>query len=486
MPTATATAEANSPAVISVKASASSPAAASSTAATLRSLYPRAARAFLQRNVAVTHSLLTSAFSILQPPLASAPDSVASQRKKWEILRITFETTLYSSPPSSQDPEELPTPLRANLMLSPEPFIATIHTRSLHLFTPVSPPQKSTSAFLPAQILVTLVLASLKLECTIVGRGMIEDWLARHGQEDIADPDGYAKVLELYCLHVLPRLEEWEYAEDFLEYERELPADTRKYMITSLRNLHAQAMATHRQPTPQSISQSITEPSPPSSRSVSPARSTSSASSSSSTSTHTATPRMPHPKKGTNTARLRTVARLTPASASTSSQSISSTATSSTATPATVQRQRSPAHRTKAHRGTEPPGTQLSPVPRAPRAHPLQAPTPPQAPSTLALLRSSLDALLQSASRTKLTAWLLFIVAFPLLSFVFQLRRRRTRIAAGSAPPGGGAAEEVRRRLRSAALLEGKGGAGGILWRLWQEFLRAVSDTVQMGGRGLV
>ena len=61
---------------------------------------------------------------------------------------------------------------------------------------------------------------------------MIEDWLAKHGQEiDAGDPKGYAKVLELYCLHVLPRLQDWEYAEDFLTYERELLPDVRQVRV---------------------------------------------------------------------------------------------------------------------------------------------------------------------------------------------------------------------------------------------------------------
>ncbi|KAI0671418.1 hypothetical protein C8Q78DRAFT_1028831 [Trametes maxima] len=234
MPTATTT---TTTSVLSLKASSSS-----STAATLRSLYPRAARAFLQRDVPLTHSLLNSAFSLLNPPAsgASVNDAFASQRRKWDILRVTFETTLYASPPSAQDPEHLPPALRANLMLSPEPLIATIHNRSLVLFTPLDSPQKSSSAFLPSQILVTLVLASLKLDCTDVGRGMMEDWLAKHGQAEIPDdPKGYAKVLELYCLHVLPRLEDWDYAEDFLTYERELPSDIRQVSLAILAALRS-------------------------------------------------------------------------------------------------------------------------------------------------------------------------------------------------------------------------------------------------------
>ena len=243
MPTATTTTTA--PSVISLKAP-SSP-SSSPAAATLRSLYPRAARAFLQRDVSLTHSLITSAFSLIHPPtsLATAGDTLASQRRKWEILRITFETTLYASPPS-HDPESLPSALRANLMLTPEPLMTALHSRSLHLFTPSDPSQKATSAFLPGQILVTLVLASLKLDSPDVGRGMIEDWLAKHAQEtDAGDPGVYAKVLELYCLHVLPRLQDWEYAEDFLAYERDLAPDVRQVCARIHSRIHIYGETSH-------------------------------------------------------------------------------------------------------------------------------------------------------------------------------------------------------------------------------------------------
>lgn len=235
MPTATATTT-SSTSVISLKASPTlhpppSPSSSSSAAATLRSLYPRAARAFLQRDVPLTHSLISSASSLLTPPASahSLNDALVSQRRKWDILRITFETTLYASPPSAQDPDYLPSALRANLMLSAESFIASIHQRSLLLFTPADRSQAPSSAFLPSQILVTVVLSSLKLDCPTIARGIIEDWLAKYGQEGTpADPDGYGKVLELYCLHVLPRLQDWDYAEDFLKYERELPSNIRE------------------------------------------------------------------------------------------------------------------------------------------------------------------------------------------------------------------------------------------------------------------
>lgn len=200
------------------------------TASTLRSLYNRAARAFLLRDVVQTHSLLISAFAILAPPTLATPDALVAHRRKWDILRITLETTVYSSPPPETD--KLPLELREILTMSPQLLLGKLHARSLALFTP-TPTHTPTSAYLPSQVLITLVLSSMKLDCPEVGRGLIEDWLARRGQgEQVVgeegEGDGYGKVLDMYCLHVLPRLEEWDYAREFLVYEGELPPHTRE------------------------------------------------------------------------------------------------------------------------------------------------------------------------------------------------------------------------------------------------------------------
>jgi hypothetical protein len=191
---------------------------------TLRSLYPRAARSFLHREIALTFTLLSSAFTLLSPPSNNPADPLASHRRKWDLLRITFETTIYAS----TDPFSLPPQLRGTLNQSPQSLINGLYKRSLNLFTPLTSPQKPNPAFLPTQILVTLVLSSLKLDCPDAGRGMIEDWLARRGQTDDRDTEGYEKVLEMYCLHVLPRLTEWEYADEFLQYESELIPERRE------------------------------------------------------------------------------------------------------------------------------------------------------------------------------------------------------------------------------------------------------------------
>lgn len=237
MPTATATltaedTESLTSSVINLKSEAvPGQVAESSTAATLRSLYHRAAKAFLQRDIPLTYSLLTSAFALIQPPLYGGEDECALYRRKWDILRITLETTTYASPPPSEDPKTFPVALRANQLLSPQSLVTSLLSRSLILFTPSNPPTKPSHFFLPHQILVTLILAGLRLNCPEVGRAMVEDWLARRPPDSLATDEGrlgYTKIVELYCLHILPQMEEWDCAQDFLQYERELPESMRQ------------------------------------------------------------------------------------------------------------------------------------------------------------------------------------------------------------------------------------------------------------------
>lgn len=210
---------------IQVKATTPSP-SLSSTATTLRTLYNRAARAFLTRDIVQTQSLLEAAVSLLQPPNL-LPDPLAGQRRKWDILRITLETTIHSSPPP-QSSDSLPESLRQVLLQTPHALINAIYARSLAFFAVQA---SAVPVFLPSQVLITLVYSSLKLECPDVGRVMIEDWLSRrHSSHEAPDyqEGGYNKVLELYCLQVLPKLEQWDYAFDFLEYEQELSKESRE------------------------------------------------------------------------------------------------------------------------------------------------------------------------------------------------------------------------------------------------------------------
>ena len=115
----------------------------------------------------------------------------------------------------SPDSASIPTALRSNALLSAAALLASLHTRSLHLFAPTDGPATPNSAFLPAQVLVTLALSRAKIGCPAAGRGIVEEWLACRALNTNAAntavamaEDGYEKVLEVYILNILPSLGE--------------------------------------------------------------------------------------------------------------------------------------------------------------------------------------------------------------------------------------------------------------------------------------
>ncbi|KAI4517821.1 hypothetical protein K525DRAFT_251114 [Schizophyllum commune Loenen D] len=194
-------------------------------------LYSRAARAFLQRDIPLAHSLLDAAFALLGPPAGASPlPALQAQRKKWDILRITLETTVHAAPSPS-----LPDALREFAALPSAAAVDAMYKRSLALFTPISAVGAGAdAAFLPSQILATLAYSSLKLGCADAGRAMIEEWLARRRVDEEGGrrlDDGYAQIIEVYVLQVLPALGEWEYATEFLAYEQELSDAARQFPL---------------------------------------------------------------------------------------------------------------------------------------------------------------------------------------------------------------------------------------------------------------
>ncbi|KAG8768810.1 hypothetical protein FRC12_005375 [Ceratobasidium sp. 428] len=263
--------------------------ARSETITKLRTSYSNAARAFLHHRTEEAHILVEEAFELLGSPSSHQPDQLSSHRRKWDILRITLETTLYTTPVdgsaaaskrtkllesvaksstskfaslnewsaprsparSTHHPLSSPSIEEPSLLLPPS-LLGTLHTRSSILFTPAS--DRPSSRYLPAAVLVALVLASLKLDCPLVGRGMIEDWLANRdslglgvdgegsGEAKNEEREGYEKVVEVYCLHVLPRLNEWDYAKDFLDSEVEMTPVKRQELVATLASHHAQSL----------------------------------------------------------------------------------------------------------------------------------------------------------------------------------------------------------------------------------------------------
>lgn len=194
---------------------------------TLRSLYSRATHSFVQRDLAQTHSLVDQAFKLLSPPSSplSLVDGVTSYRRKWDILRITLSTTQYSSTQS-------PTPKDENkdLQLAPNDFVQSLRTRSFRLFTPQS--LSPSAGYVPPQVILLLAVSALKFGVVTLAREIIEDWLAKRGQDDsLEDALAYEKIMEVYSLHVLARLGAWEDAREFMRYEGELPEEVQQVCV---------------------------------------------------------------------------------------------------------------------------------------------------------------------------------------------------------------------------------------------------------------
>ncbi|KAJ3824117.1 hypothetical protein F5878DRAFT_605906 [Lentinula raphanica] len=502
----------------------------------LDKIYHRAARAFLNKNVALTQELLDTGFKSLQDM-----NFDASAARKWDILRITFDTMLYTSPPSSTDPQTRQiSSLNSLLSKTPQEFVKDMYNRSLELLA-----SNGAATVLPSQVLSTLVYSSLKADAADVGRWMIEDWLASRGSAaelssswmsassastetplsdgydadgsmngdspkdglDIGDGhDGYSKVLELYCLQVLPKLEQWDYATEFLEYESELSPEVRHNIQHSLHSLYAQAIASRlpssstRSPSGMSSSSSTPPPSAKQ-RAFSPAPSTSSSSSSlSTTSTHTVVPTTPRARP-----------HIEGITSSTNGISEEGSADGSDGTITPRQRANARPHhrridskskgkqRAKTPLASSPPSSSVNAHPLNPNAlTPLSLPkthlnsSPPrrQTPNTLALIKASIEPyvtqITSASSANKLTSLMVIFVVIPVFSLLVRMLRRRPRLS-GTSEFGATSAVLVRQRLQSVnTSYSAMGALGQMFMKAWGEIIRVVLDTVKMGGSGLV
>ncbi|KAH9963095.1 hypothetical protein BGW80DRAFT_1255485 [Lactifluus volemus] len=475
------------------------------TAATLRPLYGRAVRAFLHRDIVLTHSLLASAFALITPPLTGTPDSLSEHRRK------------------------------SNALLSGAALLASLHSRSIRLFAPLDCPTPN-PAFLPPTVLITLALSSAKIGYPDAGRGIIEEWLACRLPIAVSADNGYEKVLEVYCLSILSALGEWTYAKQFLAYETELPAQNRERLASSLASLHEQYLASLiREPSPSPSSSAPATPKPtsptlPSTSAHSPVASASthsesssaitptpsrpsspspSSSSASSNSTQTAVPTNPrlrastklkHGALGNGHALTPLTSTLSTTTATTSSSSSSShvpptphdVPTSSSSSRAMLRgRAASPVHQSQ----TPPrqiPTIAIDNVPD--RAMSVSG----SSSGTWSMLIDSLRSTLGPYARHA-PLFLLFVV-LPALAMLLRFWRRRpksialpsssaTAAAAAATIVGAGGAmattrtravEDVRRRL------SGVQARRGLLSVVWDETVRAIWDTIAMGGRGLV
>lgn len=197
-----------------------------SPAPRLSSLIDSAGRAFVNHDYQLTQSLVDSAFALLPPP-TSTPDALNDYRRRWDVFRITLEAHVFTSSSVSDD---LPPSLKNLLLQSSHALVTAMYQRSLALFTPDSGPSKSSNVTcLPSSVVTTLVYASIRVNCPDVGRVMIEEWLAyRDTHSSLGHSDAYKKLLAIYCLQILPALDQWDYAKEFLDYESELSPKSRQ------------------------------------------------------------------------------------------------------------------------------------------------------------------------------------------------------------------------------------------------------------------
>lgn len=89
----------------------------------------------------------------------------------------------------------------------------------------------------------------------------------------------------------------------------------------------------------------------------------------------------------------------------------------------------------------------------------------------MALMKAFLGPIFNS---TKFTTFLILGIIFPMVSMIVRLRRRP---ASGSVKT----VDAVRKRLQAV-----NGAEAGVLGRMWSEAMRVITDTVRMGGSGLV
>ncbi|KAH8826666.1 hypothetical protein DL96DRAFT_1608625 [Flagelloscypha sp. PMI_526] len=456
----------------------SSSSRSTATSATLKSLYNRAASAFLQRDIALTQSLLDSALSLLKTPQSQTLSSDLDElRRKWDILRVTLVATVCSS--SHKQAQQLPEPLHSYVVEPPSVVCNRLWNESLQLHTPLGHSQPNASRYLPAPVLVALAYAALKLDAALVARNMIEDWLG-HSEEDHKEEE-YEKILEVYVLQVLVRLDEWDYAKEFLEYEIMLTPSARDRLRDALR-LHQEQSS---QPSPlrqSALLESTSASSTP--RAQSPAPSTSSSSSmSTTTSNRTVVPPTPRAPQGLTQNALSTLPSspmIRPPSAN-----HSDTTTTRRQQGRSIGGQSTESARSYSKDRPWVNGHATSPLLQHSNGHAngsaALSSSRSSSPSTFHSLLTLLKTYLQPYTTPSNLMTIIFVfVIIPVVSVVMRIRRRRSLISGNSSGMSHGRnVDFVKRKLLEK---DASGGGPGVFGAL----VRSVADFVRMGQSGLV
>ncbi|KAF0415327.1 peroxin 26 [Gigaspora margarita] len=68
----------------------------------------------------------------------------------------------------------------------------------------------------PGEVIIACVLLCLNQKCYKIARSIIEDWMANIDSRNDSMLKPYEKIVELYILHVLPKMKDWNAANEFL------------------------------------------------------------------------------------------------------------------------------------------------------------------------------------------------------------------------------------------------------------------------------
>ncbi|KAG8832643.1 hypothetical protein FRC17_000955 [Serendipita sp. 399] len=506
-----------------------------STKTTLRTLYEQAKLAFLQRNLALAEKLVAQAFPLLGAPHSyedepskdgevrhTTMDPLNSQRRKWDILRITLQTTVYTSQPSEAT-------------LPPLKFLHHLRSQSLKLFTPVG--AVASIANVPDQVVLLLVVSALKLEELNAAKDWVEEWLMSRNsrREDTMDPPAttsdtatptpmtsYERIIDIYVLHALPRLGLWDDAVEFLRYESEMRAEVKDRISQSLQLQRKRQLngSRTRTPSPTPSLASSTSTISAASR-QSPPRPASAASISSSASTATVRPQRAQNMQNGGSFSMTSIPKQNGAPGASDaitprqngdnhgdylSPQNQNEPLNSTNTKFSSQYLGSPAYQNHILPATGSSSSSSDGSVESPAGHNLRGFLTTPVLSThirhifihyYTLFADILNhqfglsiptnVAVSGAHRNltkedlRLGLWHIFTLVVPLvLLFQYLSRRRHGRSTAGAGGAGDEVRERLRRQYRSLAL-------GPVLGTsFWRAALRAVTDAVSMGGRGLI
>ncbi|RHZ79017.1 hypothetical protein Glove_152g36 [Diversispora epigaea] len=210
----------------------SSPSSRSPHVQTITSLYQKTTQDFLLRNYDSAYSLCMTAISKLSKLSSEDPSTKVIQIKIWCLYISLIAALLAEKPPITTKKYEI----KRLIERTPEKVCEEVYT------TIVTKGYNNEDGEIPGEIILACLLLCLHQKSFKLARQIFEDWhdslpelinnQLNHAAESAAvssssnpssngiknDPilKNYERIVQLYILHVLPNLKEWEKANSFL------------------------------------------------------------------------------------------------------------------------------------------------------------------------------------------------------------------------------------------------------------------------------